>query len=379
MRIPSLVSISVVAVLLAGVTPLLQAQLQTRQLEQLGPGLYAVIYDEMKQDPVQSNSLIIIGEDGICVVDAHYTPAAARETIAAIRKLSKLPVKYVVTTHWHDDHIFGNQEYRKAYPGVIFVAQEQTYAKMQAKAVDHRERLVTSYSKALERVEKRVQRGADSTGKPNTPEQKTYYATWLPIIRTYLAEFKSVQPVYPDLTFSKQVTLRLGKREVQVRSFGTGNTEGDAVIWLPEERVLATGDLVVWPVPFIYGGFPASWVGVLDSIRQLAPATLMPGHGPIMHDLTYVDRVNCLMRALSSQVQRGKRAGQSVEQVAAAIDLGAIRQLFVDTVPERGETFDSSILSAGVRAAFEESTTSELQQCSISDGADHRMSLPHGQ
>ena len=379
MRLSNLVSLSAVAVFLAGDAPLLQAQLQTRQLEQLGPGLYAVIYSEMKQDPVQSNTLIIIGDDGICVVDAHYTPSAARETIAAIRKLSKLPVKYVVTTHWHDDHIFGNQEYRKAYPGVSFVAHQETRRLMEAKGIEHRDQLITAYGNGLERVTRRLERGTDDSGKAITDQQRAYYAERLPVLKAYYDDFKAVELTLPDSTFTKQVTLRLGKREVQVRSLGTGNTQGDIVVWLPGERLLATGDLVVWPVPFIYGGFPASWVGVLDSIRHLAPRTLVPGHGPVMHDLHYVDQVECLMRSLSSQVQQGKRAGQTLEQVTAAVDLGLLKQIFVDTIPEREGTFDASILRSGVRAAFEEETTGELKLCSISDDAHHRMGLPRAQ
>ena len=92
------------------------AQLQPMSVSKLADGVYGAIYSEMKRDPVQSNSLIIIGDDGVCVVDAHYTPSAARATIAEIRKLTRLPVRYVVTTHWHDDHIFGNSE-RPTRPG----------------------------------------------------------------------------------------------------------------------------------------------------------------------------------------------------------------------------------------------------------------------
>lgn len=379
MRISSLVSFSAVALFLAGESNLLQAQLQTRQLEQLGPGIFAVIYSEMKQDPVQANTLIIIGDDGICVVDAHYTPSAARETIAAIRKLSKLPVRYVVTTHWHDDHIFGNQEYKRAYPGVRFVAHEQTRLKMIAHGVEHRDQLVTAYGNGVDRVQKRITRGTDDSGKAVPAERLAYYRTRLPVLKSYLADFKSVQLVLPDLTFEKALTLRLGTREVQVRSLGTGNTEGDVVIWLPAERLLATGDLVVHPVPYIYGGFPVSWVAVLDSIRHLAPATLVPGHGPVMHDLNYVDEVECLLRSLSSQVRAGKRKGESLEQVTESIDLSGYRVRFAGEVPERQGTFDASILRAGVRAAFEEDATTDLQQCTISDGTDHRMTLPHGQ
>jgi cyclase len=148
-----------------------RAQLQTMEVTKLADGVYGAIYSEMVRDPVQSNSLIIIGDDGVCVVDAHYTPSAARATIAEIRKLTPLPVRFVVTTHWHDDHIFGNQEYRTAFPGVQFVAHQEVRNSMVAKALEHQQSLVTSYSAAIPRIEARLASGLDRDGKPLTAKE----------------------------------------------------------------------------------------------------------------------------------------------------------------------------------------------------------------
>ncbi|HWA59325.1 MAG TPA: MBL fold metallo-hydrolase [Gemmatimonadales bacterium] len=335
------------------------AQLQTMSVTRLAEGVYGAIYSEMKRDPVQSNSLIIIGDDGVCVVDAHYTPSAARATIAEIRKLTRLPVRYLVTTHWHDDHIFGNQEYRKAYPGVTLVAQKHVYESMVAGAQEHRDGLVKAYSRAVVTAETRLRTGLDREGKPLSPELRADLTEMLPVYRSYARDFEAVHIVLPDLTFDKEVTLHLGQREIRVISFGAGNTRGDAVIYLPREKIAAVGDLVVYPVPFIYGGFPASWVRVLQSVRDLAPAIIVPGHGPVMRDFAYLDQVSGLLQSMATQASDAVVQGLTLEQTRQRMDLTTWHDRFVAGQEEREGTFQASIRESGIKAAFDEAVAAD--------------------
>jgi glyoxylase-like metal-dependent hydrolase (beta-lactamase superfamily II) len=344
------------------VTPLpLLAQLQTMSITKIADGVYGAIYSEMKRDPVQSNSLIVIGDSGVCVVDAHYTPSAARETIAAIRKLTPLPVRYVVTTHWHDDHVFGNQEYRAAFPGVTFVAQDHARSSMVKGLAEHRQQLIDSYGNAVTKVEARLKDGVDGSGKPLTAEGRAELTELLPMYRAYYADFQSVRITLPDLTFDKELTLHLGDREIKVFSFGPGNTKGDAIIWLPKEKIAAVGDLVVYPVPFIYGGFPASWVRVLDSVKTLGPKVIVPGHGPVMRDFAYVDRVSTLLKSMATQAHDAVAKGLTLEQTRAAFDLKQYHDLFVGSAADREETFEASILQSGIESAYKEATAAARQ------------------
>lgn len=138
--LPTAVALSAIA---------LPGQLQTMSMAKIADGVYGAIYSEMHDDPVHSNSLIVIGDDGVAVVDADYTPAGARATIAEIRKLTKLPVRYVITTHWHDDHVFGNQESQIAFPGVEFVAHRRTRESMVAGLLQHQQELAKHYGETL--------------------------------------------------------------------------------------------------------------------------------------------------------------------------------------------------------------------------------------
>jgi cyclase len=325
---------------------------QTLSVTRIADSVYAAIYSEMKRDPVQSNSLIVITSDGVVVVDAQYTPFAARQVIAAIKKLTRLPVKYVITTHWHDDHIFGNQAYVEAYPGVQFVAHDSTAAYMRTQAKAHQVSLANSYGAAVPRIKDRLATGKDGTGKQIPDSVLADLRRRQPLITAYAAEFKSVRLVYPTVTFDRALTLQLGQRTIEVRNFGRANTVGDVVILLPKERIAAVGDLVVYPVPYIYGGYPTTWVGVMDSVRALGATTLMPGHGTVMTDFTYFDTVIDLLEALTSQVKDCIAKGMSLEETKKAVNLDALRARILAGVPDRDGTFQASIINAGIEATY---------------------------
>lgn len=337
--------------------PPASAQLQTLQtmaIEKIADGVYGAIWSEMKRDPVHANSLIIIGETGVAVVDADYTPSAARATVAEIRKLTKLPVRYVITTHWHDDHIFGNQVYRDAWPGVEFVAQVNVRNSMMARAREHQQELVTSYGKALTTVTTRLEKGINGKGEPLTPADRKHHLDMQAMYRSYLTDFKSVTIVLPTVTFVDAVTLYLGSREIRVMSLGKGNTLGDAVIWLPKEKIAAIGDLVVYPVPYIYGGFPDSWGKVLQSIRELQPVVMVPGHGPVMRDFTYLDQVASLLKTMATQAKDAVAKGLTLEQARTAFDLKSFHDQLVRGDQYREETWAESIVESGIKAAYDE-------------------------
>lgn len=330
------------------------AQDQTLEVVKLAEGIYGSIYSEMKMDPVESNSMFVITPTGVLVVDASYTPAGARATIAAIRKLTTQPVRYVVTTHWHDDHIFGNQAYRDAFPGVHFVAQVHTRQDMIRAGQQHQEQLVSSYSRAIPRMEARISTGVDSAGTPYSAAYLAELRRNLPIYRTFLENVRDVKVVLPTITFERALTLYLGDTEVQVMHFGKGNTPGDAVIFLPGEKIAAVGDLVVFPVPFIYGGYPGEWRGIMQSVRELGATTIVPGHGPVMRDMVYFDLVTELLASLSSQVRDAVKRGLTLEDTRKAVNLESFRSRMVQGDKDRNDTFEASIMQQGIRAAYQE-------------------------
>lgn len=204
------------------------------------------------------------------------------------------------------------------------------------------------------KIETRLAKGVDGEGKPLTPARREELKAALPLYKKYSAEYKSVRVVLPTITFDSALTLHLGAREIQVRSFGRANTAGDVVIFLPKERIAAVGDMVVYPIPFIYGGFPVSWHKVLQSVRALDPVVIVPGHGPLMREFGYIDQVSALLASMASQVHDAVAKGLTLEETRKAVDLSAFHDAMMNHDRSREDTFKSSIIESGIAAAYKE-------------------------
>src|SRR4051794_35026936 len=101
-------------------------------IDKIGEGVYAFVAPDSRTPFVSGNSMAVIGRDAVLVVDTGHVPAVTRRMIADIRRLTPAPVKYVVNTHWHFDHVVGNGEYRAAYPAVAIISTPATRAHIEA-------------------------------------------------------------------------------------------------------------------------------------------------------------------------------------------------------------------------------------------------------
>src|SRR5262245_15684489 len=115
-------------------TPAVPADPASWHMERISDGIYAYLGPPGVTPIVSGNSVVIVGDDGVVVVDTGQLPSIARREIDEIRRITDRPVRYVVTTHWHPDHWVGNGEFRRAYPGASFVATANTRAMANNKA-----------------------------------------------------------------------------------------------------------------------------------------------------------------------------------------------------------------------------------------------------
>jgi cyclase len=330
------------------------AQAQKLEMVKLADGVYGAIFSEPRMDPVESNSLVVIGDDSVLVLDANRTPATARAVIAEIRKLTDKPVRYVVNSHWHDDHIFGNQSYKDAFPRVEFVAHRNTREDMEKLAFPHIQGGVNRFAKAAADAETQLKTGAKPNGEKLTDKERAQLGEELKVYEDYLPKIKEIRLVLPTVTFDQRLTLYQGGREIQILYFGRGNTRGDVAVYLPRERVLATGDLLVHPVPFAYGSFLGEWIGAMKKMRELDASVIVPGHGPVMRDKEYIDTVIALLESVVSQTQDAVKRGLSLEETRKAVKLEEFRRRLAGDDPVRVETFDDSVIRVGIERAYKE-------------------------
>jgi cyclase len=317
-------------------------------------GIYAAIQSDPLANPVDGNSIVIVNDSDVVVVDARLTPAQARAVIAEIRKLTDKPVRYVVNTHWHDDHVLGNQAYAEAYPGVEFVGHPNTRLDYESTVVPALAANIVEYPKLLAGLEDRLARGVRRDGKPMTADDRKLAADLIGAFKAFIPEMKEIRPTPQTLLVEKELTIRRGERIIRILHLGRGNTRGDLVVHLPNERILITGDLLVNPVPFSFGSYLGEWIETLGRARALDAKTIVPGHGPVQHDAAYLDAVVELLRSTLAQTKAAAARGLSLEETRKAIDLEPFRVRFAGDDPVRSRAFADFFVEPAVERAYKE-------------------------
>jgi glyoxylase-like metal-dependent hydrolase (beta-lactamase superfamily II) len=205
----------------------------------------------------------------------------------------------------------------------------------------------------VETLRKRVAEGKDREGRPLDAETKAAYASDAEQASRYLEATRAVSFVPATIEVRERLTIRLGGRAVEILHLGPGHTRADLVVWLPAERIVATGDLVAAPVPLIGNtARPLEYAGTLDRLLGLGALAWLPGHGPVMREDGYVRRVRDLAAAIRDGVRAAVAAGASLEETRARLDLAAWRASFAGASKLRASLFEMYVAQPAIEAAW---------------------------
>lgn len=266
---------------------------------------------------LDGNSIAILGSTGVLVFDSNGTPAAASAVLERIRQLTDRPVLYVVNSHWHWDHWYGTETYTGAFPGVHVVAHEKTREMMLGPALEFNrpgiERQLPAY---IDRLAQKVAAAEAATPAPaDLPRLKQLLAD----DRFFLDQKARVRHTFPDVTFTDRLTIQLGDREVQVRHEDRAVTPGDAFLYLPKEKIVVTGDLLVNPISFALSSYPSGWLKTLERIDALDARVIVPGHGAPLQDKALLHETMAAMRKMIEEGKSAKANGLDVHQARDAV------------------------------------------------------------
>ncbi len=179
------------------------------------------------------NSGIVIGDDAVMVIDTQATPAMAQDVIRRIREVTDKPIKYVVLSHYHAVRVLGASAYKPEH----IIASQDTRDLIVERGEQDKASEIGRFPRLFQNVES-VPKGM----------------TW------------------PTITFTGKMTIWLGKLEVQILQLGRGHTKGDTVVWLPQDKVLFSGDLVEFDAtPYAGDAYFQDWPKTLDNIAALKP------------------------------------------------------------------------------------------------------------
>jgi cyclase len=323
---------------------------QERKITQLADGVY-----EIQHEP-NGNTTVIIGDRQVFVVDSCFLPSAAREDISQIRKWTDKPVTFVLNTHFHNDHNLGNRIYMDTFPALTIIAHVETKKDMDMFGPGS----LSREQKTRSEIVQMQKDGKGPDGQPLSEDDKKQLNDALAQQDAVIAELTDLKFQSATLTFDHDFSIDLGNREVQIKFLGRGNTSGDAVVYLPKEKILITGDLVVQPIPYFYDGYPVEWIQTLENLAAIDADTIVPGHGPIMHDKTYIHLLRDLIKSAVDQMneklrQTGPALSQTFDDVKGSVDLTSFRPRFAGDNKDLNAAFDDET-SRLVKLIFEEAS-----------------------
>ena len=245
----------------------------------LGEGLYAYTAEG---DP---NTGVIIGDDGVMIVDAQATPAMAADVIAKIRTVTDKPIRYVLLSHYHAVRVLGASAYTDAY---AILASDETRKLIVERGAQDMDSEIGRFPRLFQ-------------GKETIPG-----LTW------------------PTLTFTGEISVWLGKREVRISQPGRGHTAGDTIAWVPDAGVLFSGDLVEYKSACYCGdAHYEDWPKTLKKLQKYDPVAVVPGRGDALVGkpnvyAAFVGTTNFLT-SLYSTVQDSVRRGETLKEAYANV------------------------------------------------------------
>jgi len=262
---------------------------------------------------VVGNSSFIVNDNDVIVVDDHVSPAAAWVLLEEIKEVTNKPVTTVINTHFHFDHAHGNQIFA---PNVQIIGHEFTRRMLLSNSIGMPlyQNYVTGLPGQIDGLRKRIASEADAAAKAKLQTQ-------LQVAENNLASQKELKPTPPNVTLATQMTLYRGSREIQIRFLGRGHTAGDVVVFLPNEKVVMTGDFLTSGLSNMSDSYPEEWVTSLDALKKLDFDTVLPGHGDAFTDKTKIDYFQAYLRDVWSEVSRLKKEGVSADEAAKRADL----------------------------------------------------------
>jgi cyclase len=314
-------------------------------------GVYQFSVSDYGDVGMSGNSVAVVTSDGVLLFDTTGTPASARLILAELKKITKQPVRYVVNSHWHWDHWGGNEVFKAAFPSVQIISQEKTRDLMMHDSIEwNRDYLAKLIPEHIQEIDAAV---AKAKLDAKDPARIARLEALAAADRDFLKQKQSLTNTFPNQAFSESMKIFLGETEIDILH-ARAITPGDTFVYLPKERLLVTGDILVYPIPFAIGGtYPSNWLDSLKRIKALDPETIIPGHGPAQRDQSFLNANLKLFQQVLEDVKRAKASGLSLEQTAQQLEKNVAEYAKVLGLGEKSyDSVDGFFLQGFIKNAY---------------------------
>jgi len=326
-------------------------------------GVWLLTEPKFQLQPI-GNVTVIEQRDGLVLVDAGGSPGSGRRIVAMVKSLSSKPVKAVIITQWHGDKPQGLTEILKEWPNARTIATATTQAHLadpktmntpgapDAKRNAYFQRVVQDQIDYMQKAE----------AKAATESERQGYDTAIRMLRQYRPDMDGALTIPTKEGFTDHLMLSDPERPAEAMFLGRANTDGDAVVWLPKQKILVAGEIVILPFPYGFGSYPSDWLATLGKLRAIPFRTLIPGHGMPQTDRAQIDRIERTLKDVRAQVAPLAAQGLTLEQVRAKVDLGADAKLFVGSDPWLNKWFKAFFTDPIVASAYKEAKGEPIVQ-----------------
>ncbi|MFN8060265.1 MAG: MBL fold metallo-hydrolase [Vicinamibacterales bacterium] len=294
-----------------GPTPATAKAATAHTFTKIADGIYAAVGTGTVN--VGSNSAVIVNDTDVMVVDSHITPAAARTLVDEITTLTDKPVKFLVDTHFHFDHAHGNQVFG---PDVQIIGHEFT-----RDALATGQSLGASFQSFTVDLPAQIDGLRQKVARETNPDEKAKVEQQLKTSTDYSEALKEITPTPPNVTLRTGLTIYRGTREIQLLYLGRGHTGGDVVVYLPKERVVATGDLLTAALSFMGDAYANEWPATLEALKQVDFDWVIPGHGQPYRGKANLENFQKYLEDFWAQASALHAKGISAEEAASQIDM----------------------------------------------------------
>jgi glyoxylase-like metal-dependent hydrolase (beta-lactamase superfamily II) len=299
---------------------------------------------------------VILLQESVLVFDTHFSPEAGRTLRRKIGRLTSLPVRFIVASHFHPDHTHGNQSFPEAWQ---ILGSTNTRR-------DMLEKDLPSLNRSRELAEQDINGKQKIIEKMENPVQRGELTSQVIARRRFLENLAAIKILPPSVALDDSLTIVDGRREVELIYLGRAHTEGDIVLLLPEERIAFVGDL------FFNRGLPNTqdanlheWMKTLEEVLKLPADTFVPGHGPIGTRYE-VERFRDYFEALRILIEPAVARGDTLEQVLEEVQ-----------VPGRFAYYDfQNFFPSNVQKMYAELKARKLAADALEEGSGKKKPSP---
>jgi glyoxylase-like metal-dependent hydrolase (beta-lactamase superfamily II) len=291
-------------------------------IEKVADGVYLAVARVRRM--INSSSAVFVGSRDVLVVDSQAHPSVTAALINQIRKeVTTKPVRYVVNTHFHDDHVQGNSAYVARGGGKVdFIAHTAT-AELMAQEVPSR------LQSTLKGIPSQIEKAQELVARATSAEEKAFWGNEIRQMLAFQAEMKSFSLELPTITFDQSHVITDRAHDLHIEFHGRAHTAGDVIVFCPQKRVMASGDMILGTLPYMPDGYPKAWPRTIDSVGRLEFDKILPAHGPLLGRNRMVNQRDFIDEA-NERVAEARKAGLSLEETRKVVTVESLRSLQAD-------------------------------------------------